>query len=263
MRRLHIAALNGMFKRAFDSGGRFGKELGFGHKMRDIPVLTGNPRPLASEESWRCQYKLADRMEHVVRDILEKNGWSNIEVQREMDQIFERKVTGTRASLNTWSTVEDFQRTPWYRRYKPTDDTVAKFISYEAMKLLEEALIPPSLRTDPYAHLRKRHMEDNWMNDKFSEDSAKYITREKLAQQTLGMSQYGALSRKKFLEFDAKFRKMHGGQTHANEAYAAWLQSNGSIQSVPGPSSFRSHSTPFSYNLHVVGLIREWKETRE
>lgn len=215
-------------KRYFDSGNRFGKELGFGHKMRDIPVLTGNPRPVSSEESWHCQYKLTDRMEFVVQDALKKKGWSSIEVQREMDQIFERKVTGTRSSLNTWSSVEEFQRTPWYRRYKPTDDTVAKFISFEAMKILEEALIPPSLRVDPYAHLRKRHMEDNWMNDKFSEDAAKYITREKLAEQTKGMPQYGKITRKKFLEFDKKFKKAHGGQAHANEAYAAWLHTTGS-----------------------------------
>lgn len=235
MKRLFTICVNSVYpntiRRGFDSGERFGKELGFGHKMKDIPVLTGNPRPLASEESWKCPYKLTDRMEFVVQDILKNAGWSSIEIQREINQIFERKQTGSRSSLNTWSTVEEFQRTPWYRRYKPTDDTVAKFISFEAMKLLEAALIPPSLRTDPYAHLRKRHMEDNWMNDKFSEDSAKYITREQLAQQTKGMPQYGVVTRKRFLEFDEKFKKMHGGQVHVNEAYAAWLQSRGGVGS--------------------------------
>lgn len=231
MRKLQRCSLflssfsSGVAVRFFDSDERFGKELGFGHKMRDIPVLTGNPRPVSREEAWRCAYKLSDRMEFVVRDVLTKNEWSPVEVDREMAQIFERKEMGSRSSLNTWSTVEEFQRTPWYRRYKPTDDTAAKFISYEAMKLLEAALIPPSLRTDPYAHLRKRHMEDNWMNDKFSEDSAKYITREKLAQQTKGMPQYGQMNRRKFLEFEKKFRSKNGSNKHVNEVYSAWLNS--------------------------------------
>lgn len=211
-------------QRYFSSDEHFGKELGFGHKMKDIPVLTGNPRPLAREDAWHCAYKLSDRMEFVIADLLKKNGWSDIEVRRELDQIFERKTRGSRSSLNTWSTVEEFQRTPWYRRYKPTDDTVAKFISYEAMKILEEALIPPSLRGDPYAHLRKRHMEDNWMNDKFSEATAKSITRERLAQQTKGMPEYGRITRKKFLEFDAELKKMSKSNLHVNESYSAWLR---------------------------------------
>ncbi|CCW61784.1 unnamed protein product [Phytomonas sp. EM1] len=225
MRRIHFNKLiTAAALRAFDSSQRFGKELGFGHKMQDIPVLTGNPRPVAREDAWHCAYKLSDRMEFVIRDVLQKNKWSESEIQRELDQIFERKVLGSHASLNTWSTVEEFQRTPWYRRYKPSDDTVAKFISYEAMKLLEEALIPPSLRVDPYSHLRKRHMEDNWMNDRFSEDSAKYVTREMLAQQTVGMPQYGRITRKKFMEFEKKFLTLQGSNLHINEAYAAWLR---------------------------------------
>ncbi|CCW67921.1 unnamed protein product [Phytomonas sp. Hart1] len=226
MRRIHLNELiSPVSVRTFDSSQRFGKELGFGHKMQDIPVLTGNPRPVAREDSWQCAYKLSDRMEGVVRDVLQKHQWSETEIQRELDQIFERKALGSRASLNAWSTVEEFQRTPWYRRYRPSDDTVAKFISYEAIKLLENALIPPSLREDPYSHLRKRHMEDNWMNDRFCEDSAKYVTREKLAQQTIGTPQYGRITRKKFMDFEKKFITLQGSNKHVNEAYAAWLRS--------------------------------------
>lgn len=226
MRRFCLSVVSplALWSRPFDTAQRFGKELGFGHKIRDIPVLTGNPRPVAAEERWRCAYRLSDRMEFVVRDLLTKHAWSEVEVQREMDQMYERKHHGSRSSLNTWSTVEEFQRTPWYRRYRPTDDTAAKFISYEAMKLLEEALIPPSLRTDPYAHLRKRHMEDNWMNDKFSEDHAKYITREKLARHTKGMPQYGSITRKSFLDFEKAFLDKKGSNQHINETYSAWLR---------------------------------------
>ncbi|ORC91090.1 uncharacterized protein TM35_000075140 [Trypanosoma theileri] len=227
MRCFRTATAFVVYCRCFDSSSRFGKELGFGHKMRDIPVLTGNPRPVAKEDDWRCSYKLTDRMEDVVRDILKKNGWSDTEIQREMEQIFERKEMGSRSSLNTWSTVEEFQRTPWYRRYKPTDTCAAKYISYEVIKLLENALIAPSLRSDPYAHLRKRHMEDNWMNDRFSEETAKYVRREQLAKQTKGLPGYGQITRRKFLEFDRKFKASYGAKQHINESYSAWLQSLG------------------------------------
>ncbi|CAD2218308.1 hypothetical protein AGDE_00081 [Angomonas deanei] len=225
MRKLCRASLCLLGTRSFDATERFGKELGFGHKMKDIPVLTGNPRPVSREDAWRCTYKLSERMENVIRDILTKEKWSEIEIQRELDQIFERKERGSRASLNTWTTVEEFQRTPWYRRYKPADDTAAKYISYELMKLLEENLIPPSLREDPYAHLRKRHMEDNWMNDRFSEEKARSITREKLAVQTIGMPQYGSITRKKYLEFESEYKKMNGSNIRVNEVYLAWLSS--------------------------------------
>lgn len=214
--------------RTFDTAQRFGKELGLGHRMRDIPVLTGNPRPISREDGWRCAYKLSDRMEDVLVDVLKKNQWSAIEIEREMNQVFERKHQGSRSSLNTWSTVEEFQRTPWYRRFKPTDDIPGKYISYEAMKLLEAALIPPSLRSDPYAHLRKRHMEDNWMNDKFSEDHARYITRAALAKQTIGMPQYGSVNRKSFLAFEEEFIRKGGSKAHVNETYAAWLRAQDS-----------------------------------
>ncbi|CCD14893.1 unnamed protein product [Trypanosoma congolense IL3000] len=227
MRRVRAAAALTGFCRCFDSTTRFGKELGFSHKMRDIPVLTGNPRPVAREEEWSCRYKLTDRMEDVVRDVLQKAGWNELELKREMDEIFERKTHGSRSSLNTWTTVEEFQRTPWYRRYKPTDTCVAKYISYEVIKALEEALIPPSLRGDPYAHLRRRHMEDNWMNDRFSEETAKYIRREDLSKHTKGLPEYGQVTRRKFLEFDRMFKEAHGARQHVNEAYSAWLQSIG------------------------------------
>ncbi|KAH9580158.1 hypothetical protein LSM04_009351 [Trypanosoma melophagium] len=227
MRCFRAATALVVYCRCFDSSSRFGKELGFGHKMRDIPVLTGNPRPVAKEDDWRCSYKLTDRMEDVVRDVLKKNNWSDIEIQREVEQIFERKYMGSRSSLNTWSTVEEFQRTPWYRRYKPTDTCAAKYISYEVIKLLENALIAPSLRSDPYAHLRKRHMEDNWMNDRFSEETAKYVRREQLAKQTKGLPGYGQVTRRKFLEFDRKFKASYGAKQHINESYSAWLQSLG------------------------------------
>lgn len=225
MRAIRCAGTVVRYARRFDSSARLGRELGFGHKMRDIPVLTGNPRPVVQEEDWRCAYKLTERMEDVVRDILKKDGWNELEVQREMEQIFERKLHGSRSSLNTWTTVEEFQRTPWYRRYKPTDTSPAKYISYEVIKLLERALIAPSLRTDPYAHLRKRHMEDNWMNDRFSEESAKYIRREQLNKQTKGLPGYGQVTRRKFLDFDQKFRASYSGKQHVNESYSAWLQS--------------------------------------
>lgn len=229
-RAIRRATLRLAWVRSFDASNRIGSELGFGHRMKDIPVLTGNPRPITREDGWKCAYKLSDRMSWVVRDVLTKKGWDEPEIQRELDQIFERSKRGSRASLNTWNTVEDFQRTPWYRRYRPTDDIGAKFISYEALKLLEEALIPPSMREDPYSHLRKRHMEDNWMNDKFSESSARYVTRKDLAHHTLGHPSYGTRTRSQFLQFERQFRQNGGSNAHVNEVYQAWLRSQGNTQ---------------------------------
>lgn len=201
-------------------------EKGFGNRMKDVPVLTGHARPVAREPGWTCRFKLSQRMDEVVPIILKENGWTDEQVQREVNGIFFSKSGETsRASLNVWSTVEEYQRTPWFRRFRPTDTRSSIYISYEALKLMETELIPPSLREDPYAHLRKRHMEDNWLNDSFSESNAKYVTKQELDRYTKGNPSYGTITRKKFLEFDAKFKKGHGGMPQVNESYNTWQDS--------------------------------------
>jgi hypothetical protein len=167
-------------------------------------------------------------MELVIPKLLRKAGWSELEIDREMQQIYLRKTIGATASLNSWNTVEDFQRTPWNRRFRPTDTCAANFISYECMKLLEEQLVPPSLRSDPYAHLRKRYLEDNWTSDRFSEESARYVRREDLKPHTKGTPEYGRVSRKGFLKFEEEFKKAKsskGDDMEINEAYIAWQES--------------------------------------
>lgn len=218
-------------RRWFESDGLMDKERGFGHKMRDIPVLTGNPRPVAREDRWTCTYKLSDKMDFVIPDVLRKNGWSDVEIEREMSQIYIGRTVGQQANLNAWTTVEEFQRTPWYRRYRPSDSNCATYISYEAMKTLETALIPPSLREDPYAHLRKRHLEDNFMNDRFSEENASYIRREDLKKYTKGMPDYGKMTRRKFLEFEEKYKAENKAELKLNETYSAWLSAMGGKRS--------------------------------
>lgn len=211
--------------RCFDVGAPLDKERGYGHRMKDIPVLTGNPRPVAKEPGWICSYRLTDRMIEVVPDILLKNGWTKEQADREVSQIFMRKQVGAKSSVNAWSTVEEFQRTPMHRRYRPSDTSGTVYISYECMKLLEETLIPPSLRTDPYLHLRKRHLEDHWMYANFTEESAKYIRKEDLDKRTKGSPHYGAITRKTYLDFKTEFYKTHGAMPQQNEAYNAWLES--------------------------------------
>jgi hypothetical protein len=195
----------------------------YGSRMKDVPVLTGHARPVAREAGWVCKFRLNQRMEEVIPIILKAKGWTDEQVQREINGIYFHKGGGvTNAALNIWTTVEEYQRTPWFRRFRPSDTRSNVYISYEALKLLETELIPPSLRSDPYSHLRKRHLEDNWLNDKHSESAAKYVTKEALDRYTKGSENYGTVTRKKFLEFESKFRKSHGGMPQINEAYNSW-----------------------------------------
>ena len=210
--------------RFFDANDRTDRESSWSSKVKDMPVLTGNPRPVTAEEGWRCEYRLSERMEEIIPKVLRKAGFDDEEILRETSQIFGRKKTGSQASLNTWSTVEEFQRTPWYRRFKPSDSTVAQYISYEAMKALEAALVPPSMRTDPYSHLRKRHLEDNWLNEKFSEQHAQYIRRDDLKSYTRGSVEYGRVTRRDFMKFEADYKAKHGGMPTQNEVYHSWLK---------------------------------------
>jgi hypothetical protein len=202
---------------------QIGRESSWANKIKDMPVLTGNPRPVSAEGEWRCAYRLNERMELVIPQVLRKEGFSDAEIQREVAQIFSRKQTGSQAALNVWSTVEEFQRTPWYRRFKPTDSTPAQYISYEAMKALESALVPPSMRTDPYAHLRKRHLEDNWLHTNFSEQHAQYIRRADLKNYTKGEKEYGKVTRRDFLKFDKEYKEKQGGMPTRSEVYQAWM----------------------------------------
>jgi hypothetical protein len=223
MRRIFVfPRAFGVAVRHFDSTQQIGREGSWANKIKDMPVLTGNPRPVSAEGDWRCEYRLNERMEAVIPQVLRKIGFSDEEIHREVSQIFGRKQTGSQAALNVWSTVEEFQRTPWYRRFKPTDATAAQYISFEAMKALEAALVPPSMRTDPYAHLRKRHLEDNWLNQNFSEQHAQYIRRDDLKNYTKGTSEYGKVTRRDFLKFEKEYKAKHGGMPTQNEVYASW-----------------------------------------
>lgn len=211
--------------RMFSSTDTYDNDKEFGNRMKDVPVLTGNARPLSREAGWVCRFRLNQRMEEVIPIILKENGWTEEQVQRELNGIYYNRDGGTSvASLNVWSTVEEYQRTPWFRRFRPTDTRSNVYISYEALKLMETELIPPSLRVDPYAHLRKRHMEDNWLHDKYSETSAKYVTKNSLDRYTKGSENYGTVTRKKYLQFNEKFKKEHGGMPQLNEAYNSWLE---------------------------------------
>jgi hypothetical protein len=227
---LHVAA-TAAATRVFTTHERMPSETGFAHKLREVPVITGQARPCEREGDWVCAYPLTHRMEEVVADLLQKNGWSEIEIKREISQIFAIKTVRT-AGSNTarWATVEEFQRTPWYARYRPNDVSTTHYISYECMKILEDNLIAPSQRKDPYAHLRKRHLEDQFAHERFSENHARHITREELGRMTPGMPEYGTVSRKKYLQFCKEYDKRNkakGDFTQKDEQYHAWRSSLG------------------------------------
>lgn len=222
----HPVLLSATGMRAFTTYTQLGEEAGFTAKFRNINVVHGTPKPATQEGEWKCTYPLNTRMEVVVKDLMKKGGWSEKEMEREMAEFFtvrdhRNKVAG---AGNVWVTVEDFQRTPWYRRYRPNDSSGTHFVSIELMKLLEENLVPPSQRKDPYAHLRKRHYEDSYFNERYTEETAKTTTRASLNRVTKGEPGYGTMTRKDFMGYDRKYNKENNRYRGMNESYLSWLQ---------------------------------------
>jgi len=200
-------------------------EYNFGNKLSDIPVLHGTTKPLTRDGEWTCAYALTETMRSVVPKILRKYGFSEIEIERELGELF--PSTQGFACAASWSTVEDFQKTPWFRRFRPNVGH-STFCSYECMKVLEHELVPPSMRNDPYSSLRKRHMEDQFMNVKSSEVHARSIRRSDLSKQTKGMPEaaQGTVSRKAYLGFCKEFDGARGLQmSNLGDSYQAWVSS--------------------------------------
>lgn len=221
-----------MFLLRFNSKGAIGSERTGGelHKLKDISVFSGLPKPCMQEGDWRCPYSLSESIENVIRWECHKRGWALPEIEREISEVNSMKKDKTHmhwhANENPWNTIEDFQRTPWYRRYRPNNASGVQFVSIELIKILEETVIPPSVRHDPYCKMRRRHFEDHWFNERYGPDQAKHITREQLAKQTPGMPQYGKVTRKSFIEFEAEWKKNNQGvETAKHEVYNLWLDS--------------------------------------
>ena len=213
--------------RSFSTNTKTLDERGFTDRLKHINVVHGAPKATMQEGDWSCAYPLNTRMETAVLDLMQKNGWNEKEVTREMGEFFVgrdyRQKSGSAGCV--WTTVEDFQRTPWYRRFRPNDTAGTHYVSIELMKLLESALIPPSQRRDPYAHLRKRHYEDGFFNERYSEDTAKHTTRAALERVTPGMPGYGSISRSEFLKYDSKYNTQNKRYRGPHESYLSWMQS--------------------------------------
>lgn len=216
-------------KRFFNSTTTTVDELGPMHKMKQITPIVGQPKPCAREEEWVLRFNLRDRMEDVIRVLLREQNWAEAEIDREVKNFMGGKYGNVKQQhdrRSNWETVEEFQRTPWYRRWRPNESSSMPMVSFDLMKILETNLIPPSARHDPYAHLRKRHYEDTFHNEKFSEGNVKELSRERLGAYTKGMPQYGKYSRKEFLAFEKEYRKRQPGvSVSQSETYNAWRAS--------------------------------------
>lgn len=218
-------------RRGFNSNIRMTQELGAAARLKNITPIVGQPKPAEREGEWVCPFPLQTRMTDAIRQILEAHNWSAPEIQREIDN-FESSKGGSvksngRDNRQSWHTVEDYQRTPWYRRWRPNESGTVPMVSHDCMKLLEQHLVPPASRGDPYAHLRKRHYEDTFHTERFSEGYTRHMTRESLAPYTKGMPQYGARSRKEFLAFEKEYRRRQSGSmSQLGESYNAWRASH-------------------------------------
>lgn len=229
-------------RRTFDSQGKMSDEYGFANKMRDISVITGTPKPTGKEGEWVCRFKGSDQLEGVLRKLLAERQWADVEIERELGEVFaHRRLGKNAANYANWTTVEEFQRTPWFRRFRPNDTAATHFASIEVFKIMEDELIPPSQRGDPYAHLRRRHYEDSFFNERFSEDAGRHLTREELARHTKGMPQYeakGPTTRSAFLAFEKEYKEARPYKyTTQNEVYTAWTLHRAKEQAASMPPS--------------------------
>jgi hypothetical protein len=212
--------------RTFDTRDSTVDERGPFDRLQNITPIVGQPKPCTRDGDWQLRFHLRDKMSVVLCTILREEGWAEPEIKRELENFHAHQFAQIRVNYDNrsrWDTVEDFQRTPWYRRWRPNTSSSFPMVSVECMKLLERALIPPSARADPYVHLRKRHYEDTFHNEKYSEGNVRDLTRERLAKFTQGMPGYGSVSRRDFLEFEKEYRKRQPGQSVAlHESYNAW-----------------------------------------
>ena len=197
--------------------------------MKAITPMIGQPKPCLRENDWILRFNLTDKMINVIKILLKEENWADAEIEREIDNFFgskKGKIHMQPDLRSSWETVEDFQRTPWYRRWRPNERGSIPMVSIDCLKILEKHLIPPSARHDPYSHLRKRHYEDTYHNEKYSEGNVRDLNREKLATYTKGMPQYGKHSRKEFLAFEKEYKKKQPGMSvHQHETYNAWKSS--------------------------------------
>jgi len=215
--------------REFNSKDRISDEFSPMYKMKAITPMIGQPKPCLRENDWTLRFNLTDKMANVIQTLLKEENWADAEIDREVSNFFGIKHGRVHIQpdlRSSWETVEDFQRTPWYRRWRPNERSSIPMVSIDCMKILEKHLIPPSARHDPYAHLRKRHYEDTYHNEKYSEGNIRDLSREKLASYTKGMPQYGKHSRKEFLAFEKEYKKKQPGMSmHQHETYNAWKSS--------------------------------------
>lgn len=205
-------------------------------KTAAISPIVGQGKPATREgQDWILKWPLDTSMDTVIREILAAENWSPAEIEREVENFLPKGssvkggISSTRSRRADWGTIESYQRTPWYRRWRPNESSQVPMVSHECMKLLEKNLIPPSARSDPYAHLRKRHYEDTFHTEKYSEGYVRHMHRTELAKYTKGMPQYGARSRKDFLEFETEYKRRQastGQMEQRFESYNAWRASH-------------------------------------
>lgn len=188
-------------------------------RLRNMPNVLGSGYPAKSEGTWKCEYPLHAMMKDIIPLILKKAGWEDSEVQREVDEFFPPE--GIRV---VWRTVEEYQRFPWYKRFRPVDHYSNRFSSIEAAKEIEKALIPPSARKDPFQHLRRHDFEHNFMNNSSQETFVKSTTRESLRPFTPGTQEFGAMSRKKYIDFVRNYESSACEPLDNGESYYSFHQ---------------------------------------
>jgi len=190
-------------------------------------------RAVIREGDWVCQFPLCTPLVDAARIVLRKAGWAPHEIEREIAEIQPpRGINGEKVPVHT---VETFQQLPWSLRCRPGGKSTM-YVTLECVKLLETALVPPSARSDPYHHLRKRDMEDEYTFNERTVNHTKSFTRRNMRVAEGRDESLGRPSRAQYIAFCDEYERRNG-PTDEEDMYREWVASHGYDPSTMEPQA--------------------------
>lgn len=182
-------------------------------------------KAVMQEGDWVCACPLGMRLSEATHKILTNAGWAKHEVERDVAE-----VKGFRTTSSGEMSVAQFQILPWYERFAMKRDvnqvSVGRFFTVEALKLLEQHLVPSSRRGDPYHHLRRREMEDDFRLFDEGPGRSEHCTRKNMQTATGKSQRYAQPSLAQYQAFRKEYVKRNG-PTDDDVIYREWFTTFG------------------------------------
>ena len=189
------------------------------------------------EGDWVCACPLGMRLSEATRQILTKAGWASHEIERDCAELKAFRTTGAGEM-----SVAQFQVLPWYERFSMKADvdqsTIGCYFTQEAMKLLEKNLVPPSRRGDPYHHLRRREMEDDFRLYDEGPGRSENCTRRNMSTAAGKNLKYAQPSLAQYNAFRKEYVKRNG-PTDDEVLYREWFTTFGYSAELLEPRSIK------------------------